>query len=344
MVEKTVIYYYSGSGNSLSVAKHIGEALGNTTLLSIYTLRDDPEVPADYTRIGIVTATWFVRPPRVVKEVCEKLRCSRQQKIFILATCGGYDGYVCIDLKAILQPKTDFAVQTFMLPMPPNHIVGFSPMPDWINRIYLNHEAKASVKIAEKIQSDAPTKNRKGINRKALTWASATFNQRLLSVDRDSVEGGFYTSDACTKCGICEKLCKNDNIHMTEDGPVWGHDCQQCMACIMWCPNRAIRHPNVPEKRRRYQNPNVTLNDMMQSEFHVDEPCVKERRRNSMCKICKMDEEELRKFKKEHSTFIAVGTTLIIVGVAAGLWKMMKKCCRGKKTVVAAERMKRRTD
>ncbi len=92
-----------------------------------------------------------------------------------------------------------------------------------------------------------------------------------------------------------------------------------------------IRHPNVPEKRRRYQNPNVTLNDMMQSEFHVDEPCVKERRRNSMCKICKMDEDELRKFKKEHSTFIAVGTTLIIVGVAAGLWKMMKKCCRWKK-------------
>lgn len=49
-----------------------------------------------------------------------------------------------------------------------------------------------------------------------------------------------------------------------------------------------------------------------------------------MCKICKMDEEELRRFKKEHSTFIAVGTTLIIVGIVAVLWKMMKKCC-GKK-------------
>jgi len=270
MAEKTVIYYYSGSGNSLSVAKHIGEKLGNTTLLSVYTLRDDPEVPSEYARIGIVTATWFVRPPRVVKEVCEKLRCSRQQKIFILATCGGYDGYVCIDLKAILQPKTDFAVQTFMLPMPPNHIVGFSPMPDWINRIYLNHEAKASVKIAGKIQSDAPTRNRKGMNRKLLAGASKTFNG-WLGVDRDSVEGDFYTTDACTKCGVCEKLCKNGNIHLTGDGPVWGHDCQQCMACIMWCPNRAIRHPNVPEKRRRYQNPNVILKDMIQSEFHVGE-------------------------------------------------------------------------
>ncbi|MCD8382091.1 MAG: EFR1 family ferrodoxin [Clostridiales bacterium] len=268
MAEKTVIYYYSGSGNSLSVAKHIGGKLGNTDLLSVYTLRERPDVPQDYARVGIVTATWFVRPPRIVREVCEGLRISRAQKVFIVATCGGYDGYVCIDLKAILQPKTDFPVQTFMLPMPPNHIVGFSPMPDWVNQIYLRHEAKATGKIAEKIRSDAPTRNRKGINRRLLTGASRSFNS-WLGVDRDSVEGGFYTSDACTKCGVCEKLCKNGNIHLTEEGVVWGHDCQQCMACIMWCPNQAIRHPNVPEKRRRYRNPNVTLQDMMQSEFHV---------------------------------------------------------------------------
>ncbi len=269
MAGKNVIYYYSGSGNSLSVARKVGRKLGRTDILSVYTLRDNPVVPEEYERVGIVTATWFVRPPRIVKEVCEKLCLSRSQKVFIIATCGGYDGYVCIDLKAILQPKTDAPVQTFMLPMPPNHIVGFSPMPDWIDRIYLRHAEKASGRIAGKISADEPTKNRKGINRKFLTGASRTFNN-WLGVDRDSVEGGFYTSDACTKCGICEKLCKNGNIHLTEEGVVWGHDCQQCMACIMWCPNKAIRHPNVPEKRRRYQNPDITLNDMIHSEFYAE--------------------------------------------------------------------------
>ncbi len=268
MANKTIIYYYSGTGNSLSVAKHVGKRLGNTDIRSIYTLREHAEVPAEYTRIGIVTATWFVRPPRIVKEVCEKLHFSRKQKVFIIATCGGYDGYVCIDLKAILQPKTDFPVQTFMLPMPPNHIVGFSPLPDWAVRLYLRHEAKASRRIARQIRSGRPTKDRKGVNRPALAWVSRNFNL-LLGVDRDSVEGGFYTTDACTKCGVCEKLCKNGNIRLTEDGVVWGHDCQQCMACIMWCPNRAIWHPNVPERRRRYHNPNITLKEMLRSEFHV---------------------------------------------------------------------------
>ncbi len=270
MADKNVIYYYSGSGNSLSVSKQIAQKLGNTDIISIYNLRDDPTVPEKYSRVGIVTATWFIRPPRIVKEMCEKLILSRKQKVFIIATCGGYDGYVCIDLKAILRPKTDFPIQTFMLPMPPDHIVGFSPLPDWADRIYLRHAEKAATAIAEKIKNDSPTKNRKGINRKFLNWSSNAFNSRL-GVDRDSVEGGFYTTDACTRCGICEKLCKNGNIKLTEDGVVWGHDCQQCMACIMWCPNKAIWHPNVTEGRRRYHNPDVTLQEMLRSEFLAED-------------------------------------------------------------------------
>ncbi len=81
--------------------------------------------------MGIVTATWFVRPPRVVKEICEKMKISKEQRVFIVATCGGYDGYVRIDLKNVMKSKTGYPIQTFMLPMPPNHIVGLLPLPDW---------------------------------------------------------------------------------------------------------------------------------------------------------------------------------------------------------------------
>ncbi len=270
MAEKNVIYYYSGSGNTLSVAKQVAEKLGNTDIISIYELRNDAKVPEKYSRVGIACATWFVRPPRIVREICGKMVLKRDQKVFIIATCGGYDGYVCIDLKAILQKKTDHPVQTFMLPMPPDHIVGFSPFPEWADKIYLYHAKRATSKIAYKIKNDIPTRNRTGINRKFLTKMSSLYNS-LLGVDRDSVEGGFYTTDACTKCGICQKLCKNGNITLTEDGVVWGHDCQQCMACIMWCPNKAIWHPNIPEKRRRYHNPDITLQDMIRSEFLAEE-------------------------------------------------------------------------
>ncbi len=148
--------------------------LGNTDIKSIYTLKDDAHIPEEYDRVGIATATWFIRPPRIVREICQKMELKNSQKVFVIAL--------------------------------------------------------------------------------------------RLGVDRDSAEGGFYTTDACTRCGACEKICHAGNIHMTEHGVEWGHDCQQCMGCIMWCPQKAIWHPNVPKKRRRYHHPDVTLKDMMQLE------------------------------------------------------------------------------
>ncbi|MCD8073903.1 MAG: hypothetical protein LUF27_02495 [Lachnospiraceae bacterium] len=126
--------------------KHVGRKLGNTDIVSVYKLRDNAKVPADYARVGIVTATWFVRPPRIVREVCEKLTLSRSQKVFIIATCGGYDGYVCIDLKAILQPKPDFPVQTFMLPMPLCEKCGAPLMPTGFCREF---------KVSEEVSRDS---------------------------------------------------------------------------------------------------------------------------------------------------------------------------------------------
>ncbi len=40
MHEKTVIYYYSGTGNSLSVARQVAPKLGDTDFISIYNLED----------------------------------------------------------------------------------------------------------------------------------------------------------------------------------------------------------------------------------------------------------------------------------------------------------------
>ncbi len=266
MAERTVIYYYSGTGNSLSVARQVAGHLGHTDLISIYRLRDDAKVPEEYDRVGICAPTCFIQAPRIVREVCEKLEILRSQKVFILATCGASDGFLRIDLKKTLAPKTDHPIQTFLVPMPPNHIVGFDPFPDEKVRGYLDGERERTPKISEEIRTDAPPEVIQAPDREKLTQSSRSFNSGL-GVDRDSTVCEFYASAACTKCGTCVKLCKNKNITLTEDGVVWGQDCQQCMACIQWCPNEAVRHPNVPEERKRYRNPDVTLEDMLRDEF-----------------------------------------------------------------------------
>ncbi len=270
MAEKNVIYYYSGTGNTLSIARQIAKKLGNTDVISIYELRDDAKVPQKYARIGICTATCFSEPPRIVRDICEKMEILRSQKVFIVSTCGGSDGTTRLDLKIIMQPKTDYPVRTFMIRMPPNHIVGFDPFADDVANGLLEGGKEPAAKAAEDVMNDAPPEEIEEPDREAILNMSRTFNSGL-GVDRDSHEGGFYVSDACTNCGICEKLCKYGTITLTDNGPVWGDDCQQCMACIQWCPQQAIRHPNVPEERKHYHNPDVTLDDMLASEFPAEE-------------------------------------------------------------------------
>ncbi len=99
MEEKTVIFYDTGTGNSLSVAKQVTEKLGHTDLISVYALREDAKVPEKYARVGICTPTCFIQPPGIVKEVCEKMEILRSQKVFIIATAGAGDGFARLDLK-----------------------------------------------------------------------------------------------------------------------------------------------------------------------------------------------------------------------------------------------------
>ncbi len=266
MAERTVIYYYSGTGNSLSVAMQVAEKLGQTDLVSLYKLQDEAKVPEEYVRVGICTPTFFTQPPAIVKQVCEKLEILRSQKVFIISTAGGGDGFVRVDLKNILAPKTDEPVQTFFVRMPPNHIVGFDPFADDVVQGLLDQAKETTGKIAEEIKNEAPPEEIQVPDREKLTQLSRSFNSEK-GVDRDSTKCEFFASDACTGCGTCVKLCKSDNITFEEGKPVWGQNCQQCMACIQWCPNKAVRHPNVPEERKQYRNPDITLQDMLQSEF-----------------------------------------------------------------------------
>ena len=52
----------------------------------------------------------------------------------------------------------------------------------------------------------------------------------------------FNVSDACTHCGICQKVCPVNNIEYGHDKkPYFKHHCEQCLACIQHCPARAIK-------------------------------------------------------------------------------------------------------
>ena len=74
---------------------------------------------------------------------------------------------------------------------------------------------------------------------------------------------GFHADESCMGCGQCARICPVGNIAMQDGKPVFGAKCEQCMACIQWCPQAAIQYKEETQARKRYQHPQVTLREFI---------------------------------------------------------------------------------
>jgi ferredoxin len=76
------------------------------------------------------------------------------------------------------------------------------------------------------------------------------------------MDKSFQYDDTCNGCGICSKICPVNNIKMDYNKPLWQHHCEQCFACLQWCPKEAIQFGIKTKDGKRYHNPEVKLTDM----------------------------------------------------------------------------------
>ena len=71
-------------------------------------------------------------------------------------------------------------------------------------------------------------------------------------------------NDNCIMCGTCAKVCPAGNIKYTGKAVVFGDKCISCCACVQYCPQEAINFGRITEKRERYHNVNITVDDLNQ--------------------------------------------------------------------------------
>ena len=80
---------------------------------------------------------------------------------------------------------------------------------------------------------------------------------------------GFYADESCINCGTCEKICPGGNIEMKNEKPSWTHKCEQCFACLQWCPKSAIQFGDNMKKQLRYHHPKVESTDLILNNENV---------------------------------------------------------------------------
>ena len=258
---KTIIYYFTGTGNSLAVAKKIAAVLGDCDLVPIASLQS---TTADITpaadRVGIVNPVYFAGLPVMVAEFAGRLDLSKAKYVFTIVTFGGSGAAPALQqLNSILKKRRDHGLDAgFMVKMPGNYILMYgSPTGEKQERILAAADTQIADSAAAINRNDIlplPSSLLSGILH---SIAYPRFASHVHEDDRK-----FSVNEKCTSCGTCAAICPAGNIGMVDGKPVWKHHCELCCGCIHLCPTEAIQAGSRTAARQRYHNPSVRIEEL----------------------------------------------------------------------------------
>jgi Pyruvate/2-oxoacid:ferredoxin oxidoreductase delta subunit len=259
---KTIIYYFTGTGNSLAAAQQCAATLGDCELVPIASLANTPGTiapPAD--RVGIVCPVYDAGVPRIVVEFAARLDLSRAGYTFAIVTLGGTGVSALHQLSTILSAKGGRKLDAaFAVKMPGNFPpVGKPPAGEKRDRILAAADARLGEIAGQIDQGLAVPPGFSPVSSLMRFLLYPPFFNNVHGMDK-----AFSVSDACTACGTCAKVCPVGNIVIANDRPAWQHRCECCCACLHFCPVEAIQLDLMQgtKGRGRYHHPSVKVADM----------------------------------------------------------------------------------
>lgn len=252
------IFYFSGTGNSLKTARDIAAELGDCRVTSIPKVIDK-EVDLSPGCIGLAYPVYMFGMPLIVSKFIKQLKGAKDKYIFAVATCGGKAGNTLGQNNAELKKVGLELSAGFIIKMPGNYTPLYGAIPlDKQNKMF-DDEKKRAKEIAsivksgrrQRIEKDAP------LLRGLLSLIYKLASPKIPLLDKD-----FWADDKCTSCGICARACPVKNISISDGKPRWLHKCEQCFACLHWCPEEAIQYGKSTSGRKRYRHPDIRLEDI----------------------------------------------------------------------------------
>lgn len=259
------IFYFTGTGNSLAIARAIGEGIGGAEILPVAKYLEG-FAGSNEERIGLVMPVYGSGPPRMVADFVGELKPLADQYVFAVADCGGSEGKTLERVDRALRrngSKLDagFAVRGDFLP----NLPGMGDMPiikliGWLGRKHVPAAAKHRlgdiIDIVSAKRTHRPEASNFAVNL-VTTLIHAGAMRTFRVADKD-----FAATDVCTSCGICARICPRKNVRLEAGRPTWHGDCELCYACFFWCPEKAITAGGVRPTEPTH-HPDVALHDML---------------------------------------------------------------------------------
>ena len=244
-----MIFCFSGTGNSRYIARRFAEALQDTIIdLNAKIKAQDNSLIQTGQDVIIVVPTYAWRIPQVVSEWLSKTKLIGAKRIWFVMDCGGEIGNAAKYNRNLADQMSLKYMGTAQIVMPGNYIAMFGAP-----------ETGEAVKIVEKANPDIEAAIARVKERQEFPAPRNNLQDRIMS---DLVNPIFYqffvkatafqAGDSCIGCGQCAENCPMNNIVLKDGKPIWGKKCTHCMACICYCPTKAIEYGKKSVGKPRY--------------------------------------------------------------------------------------------
>lgn len=247
-----MIFYFSGCGNSRFIAESLAREL-NETLVFIPDAERSEEYSyslKDNEKVGFVFPIYSWMPPQLVSDFIAKLKFSQKPTyVYAAVTAGDNVGMT----EEILRN------QLLNIGLPLDAAFCFTMPNTYVNMAGMTVDSKEkALRKIEKTKAELPTviaaiqsgqKVSTMIKGIFPRFKSYTIGKSFYKWVSDSP---FHTTDDCTSCGLCSKVCPLHNISLENGRPHWNGHCTNCDACYHHCPTHAIHFGNKTKGKGQY--------------------------------------------------------------------------------------------
>ncbi len=261
-MNKITLYYFSGTGNSLHVARGIAKYLPDLEMIPIISLSSLEEIKTESEIVGFVFPIHLSTIPIFILDFIKKIDFSNTSYIFAAASRAGTQHSAFYQIDKILKTKGKKlnAAASFNLPSndPKFSFKALTPEEDAANEKNLQQEI---ILFTDRIKNkqDLMEEDQKYTIKVPLVKALFGLVKLL-----DGLSQQFYTDNKCTGCQVCAEVCPAGKIIMRDGKPLWQKDikCLKCYACLNFCPHQAVQIKGYTEGKGRYSHPFATKEDI----------------------------------------------------------------------------------
>lgn len=246
--------YFTATGNCLYVAERIGGEL-----LSIPQLMKRDEIEIEDDAVGVVCPVYAVEMPMMVREFMRRAKIKTDYFFFVYTYGEGYAEALAHAELASREAGLDLKYAT-CVQMVDNYLPGFE-MGQQIESL----ERKDVEGQLDRVCADIAMRVERRVEVGPDTLAKMEMWAKRLAVPilRKGTAKDYIVTDACTRCGICARVCPAENI--TVAGSVeFGDRCEVCYACLHACPQGAL-HILGEQSAARFRNEHIPLKRIVEA-------------------------------------------------------------------------------